>query len=61
MIYAPDYSDDELLKHLKMLDENDDKYNEIISEDWYVNDNNPDKILNKLKDDIKKSVNKEFY
>lgn len=61
IIYAPDYSDDDLLKHLKMLDENDDKYNEIISQDWYVNNNNPDKMLDKLKDDIKKSVNKEFY
>ena len=61
MIYVHDYSDDELLKYLKMLDENDDEYNKIISEKWYVNDNDPDKLFSNLKIDIKKSVDKEFY
>ena len=54
IIYIPDFSsDNELLEHIKYLDTHDDKYNEIVSENIYVD---PDFTIEKFNIEIKNTI-----
>jgi hypothetical protein len=59
VIYIPDYTDNELLKLIERLDNNDNEYQAIISQPIYVGtDKDPSNIENKVQQEIKATMKK---
>jgi hypothetical protein len=57
VIYIPDYTDDELIEIIKRIDNDDNEYNKIINEKWYVNEEKtPEQIEKQLQKSIKENI-----
>jgi hypothetical protein len=48
VIYLPEYSEEELFNYLVELENNQDKYNQIINENTYTAKGDPDNVFNTL-------------
>lgn len=52
VIYAPDYTDEELVDIIKKIDNNDNLSNEIVSKDIFLKDKTPNDMEQKLKSQL---------
>ena len=57
VIYVPDYTDEELLKKISVLDNNIDEYNKIINEPIYTNTRNtPENFEKHIEKQVKENI-----